>query len=724
MAYDIGASIGITGEAEFKNAMKGVSEQFKLLGSEMKLAVSQFDKNDKSTEALTARSKVLGQEIDVQKGKISLLTDQYGKQNTKLSELKSKLEDTKAAFGADSDEVRKAQKEYDAQTTAVNKLGIELNNSKAELNKMDRQLETNNDTIKKSSTNFDGLSDKINSKVNGAFKGLAIGIGAITASMGLMLRSTMDNADTIMQLADITGLSAERLQELQYVGAKVDVELETMTGSQSKLIKAMAAAQGGAKTQSDAFKTLGVSVTDSNGNLRDSNVVFMEAIDALGKMQNPTEQSALALKIFGRGAMELNPLIKAGSTEIANLTEEARKSGAVISGESMGAIDKFGDSTAAMKLQLTGVISQAFVPLMPQLQKMSDKLADIDTKPLTDGFKWVMDNGKTIAGVIGGVVAAMLAWKVAVLAASIAQEAHNVISIAGALATGGLTGANTALTAATGGKVAATLLASGALIAHNIALGASAAAHGVATAAQWLFNAALTANPIGIVIVLIAALIAAVVLIATHWKEVTAFLMEAWEKVKKVFEPVAKWFGDIFNKAWTAIKGAFSSIGEFFGGVWDKITGIFKTIGTTVGDAIGGAFKAVVNSIIGFAEKMINNFINSINFAIKLINKIPGVDIPRLKELNIPRMDVGTRYLPADMLIMAHRGEMIVPRSENPYANSGGGTLPMGGSNEIIALLQAILERTEHNIYIGKEQLIGATAGDYNLALGKIDGRR
>lgn len=724
MAYDIGASIGITGEAEFKNAMKGVSEQFKMLGSEMKLAVSQFDKNDKSTEALTARSKVLGQEIDVQKGKISLLTDQYGKQNTKLSELKSKLEDTKAAFGADSDEVRKAQKEYDAQTTAVNKLGIELNNSKAELNKMDRQLETNNDTIKKSSTNFDGLSDKINSKVNGAFKGLAIGIGAITASMGLMLRSTMDNADTIMQLADITGLSAERLQELQYVGAKVDVELETMTGSQSKLIKAMVAAQGGAKTQSDAFKTLGVSVTDSNGNLRDSNVVFMEAIDALGKMSNPTEQSALALKLFGRGAMELNPLIKAGSTEIANLTEEARKSGAVISGESMGAIDKFGDSTAAMKLQLTGVISQAFVPLMPQLQKMSDKLADIDTKPMTDGLKWVMDNGKTIAGVIGGIVAAMLAWKVAVLAASIAQEVHNAITIAGALATGGLTGANTALTAATGGKVAATLLASGALIAHNIALGASAAAHGVATAAQWLFNAALTANPIGIVIVLIAALIAAVVLIATHWKEVTAFLMEAWEKVKKVFEPVAKWFGDIFNKAWTAIKGAFSSIGEFFAGVWDKITGIFKTIGTTVGDAIGGAFKAVVNSIIGFAEKMINNFINSINFAIKLINKIPGVDIPRLKELNIPRMDVGTRYLPSDMLIMAHRGEMIVPRSENPYANSGGGTLPMGGSNEIIALLQAILERTEHNIYIGKEQLIGATAGDYNLALGKIDGRR
>jgi hypothetical protein len=58
------------------------------------------------------------------------------------------------------------------------------------------------------------------------------------------------------------------------------------------------------------------------------------------------------------------------------------------------------------------------------------------------------------------------------------------------------------------------------------------------------------------------------------------------------------------------------------------------------------------------------------------------VEIPKLKELNIPRMEVGTRYLPADMLIYAHKGEMIVPRSENPYANSGGGTLPLGGSGK------------------------------------------
>ncbi len=724
MGYDIGTSIGITGEAEFKSAMKGITEQFKLLGSEMKLAVSQFDKNDKSTEALTAKNKVLGQEIDAQKGRISLLTDQYSKQNTKLSELKNKLDENKRAFGEDSDEVKKAQKEYDTQATSVQKLKIELNNANATLNKYDRELSDNIQSIKNSKSNFDDLSNTIDSKVNNAFKGLAIKLAAVTAGLGAMLTSAIDNADTIMQLADVTGLSAERLQELQYVGAKTDVELTTMTDSQRKLIKAMSAAQAGTKAQATAFDTLGISVTDSNGNLRDSNTVFMEAIDALGKMSNPTERNALAMKIFGKSAMELNPLIKAGSGELSKLTEEARKSGAVIGNEAMSSIDQFGDSTAAMKLQLTGVISQAFVPLMPQLQKMADSLANIDTKPLTDGLKWVMDHGKTIFGVLMGLVTAMLLWKAAVLGATIAQEVHNVVAIASALANGGLAGATTALTAATGGKVAATLLASGALIAHNIALGASAVAHGVATAAQWLFNAALTANPIGIVIVLIAALIAAVILIATHWEEVTKVLTDTWKKVVKFFEPVAKWFSDIFSEAWKGVKKAFSSVGTFFEGIWTTITGIFGKIGTAIGNGIGGAFKAVVNSIISFAERTINGFIRGINGAISLINKIPGVEIPKLKELDIPRMDVGTRYLPADMLIYAHKGEMIVPRNENPYANSGGGTLPMGGSKEIITLLQAILEKTGTGAVLYKDQLVGAIAGDLDAELGRINRRK
>lgn len=59
MADSFGLKIGLEGEKEFKKALADINQSFKVLGSEMKLATSQFDKNDKSVEALAARNKVL-----------------------------------------------------------------------------------------------------------------------------------------------------------------------------------------------------------------------------------------------------------------------------------------------------------------------------------------------------------------------------------------------------------------------------------------------------------------------------------------------------------------------------------------------------------------------------------------------------------------------------------------------------------------------------------------
>ena len=56
MADNFGLKIGIEGEKEFKNAIREINQSFKVLGSEMNLVVSQFDKQDKSVEAVTARN--------------------------------------------------------------------------------------------------------------------------------------------------------------------------------------------------------------------------------------------------------------------------------------------------------------------------------------------------------------------------------------------------------------------------------------------------------------------------------------------------------------------------------------------------------------------------------------------------------------------------------------------------------------------------------------------
>jgi phage-related minor tail protein len=73
VADNFGLKIGIEGEKQFKNALREINQSFKVLGSEMNLVTSQFDKQDKSLQAITARNAVLNKEIDAQKEKISTL---------------------------------------------------------------------------------------------------------------------------------------------------------------------------------------------------------------------------------------------------------------------------------------------------------------------------------------------------------------------------------------------------------------------------------------------------------------------------------------------------------------------------------------------------------------------------------------------------------------------------------------------------------------------------
>jgi putative uncharacterized protein (fragment) len=68
-----GLKIGLEGEWEFKRAITDINREMRVLGSEIKLVASSFDKNDKSAESLTACNQVLGKEIEAQKSKIETL---------------------------------------------------------------------------------------------------------------------------------------------------------------------------------------------------------------------------------------------------------------------------------------------------------------------------------------------------------------------------------------------------------------------------------------------------------------------------------------------------------------------------------------------------------------------------------------------------------------------------------------------------------------------------
>lgn len=125
------------------------------------------------------------------------------------------------------------------------------------------------------------------------------------------------------------------------------------------------------------------------------------------------------------------------------------------------------------------------------------------------------------------------------------------------------------------------------------------------------------------------------------WNVVASWFQGIWDGIVGVFSGVVEWFSGLFSQAWEAIKAVFAGVGEFFQGVWDTIVSLFTSIGTAVGDAISGAVKGAINAVLSGATSIINGFISAINFAIGIINAIPGVKINKLDKLEVPKLAEG-----------------------------------------------------------------------------------
>ena len=374
MSDSFGLKIGLEGEKEFKKALSEINQSFKVLGSEMKLVSSQFDKNDDSVEALTARNQVLNKEIESQK--------------VRIETLRSALSNAAESFG-----------ENDRRTKSWQ---IQLNNAQAALNSMERELKQNNESLDDASREFEDAKDKADDfgdevkkagkqsddagdkfeKLGSVCKGTAAAIGvafsavsaaAIAAGKALvdMSKEGAAYADEVLTTATQTGIATDKLQEYMYAAELIDVPTETLTKSMAKQIKSMKAVQDGTKLSVDAYNRLGVSVKNADGSLRDSDTVYWEVIDALGKMKNETERDALGMQILGKSAQELNPLIEAGSKRMDELGEAAKDAGYVISDDMLNAYGALDDQLQYLNVGATAAKNALGTVLLPVLTDLA-----------------------------------------------------------------------------------------------------------------------------------------------------------------------------------------------------------------------------------------------------------------------------------------------------------------------------------------------------------------
>lgn len=406
MADNFGLKIGVEGEKEFKKALADINQSFKVLGSEMKLVESEFDKQDKSVAALTARNEVLGKQIDEQKDRISTL--------------EQALANAATSFG-----------ENDRRTQAW---AVQLNNAKADLNNLQRELSSNEKSLEtlggemdEAERNTKGFGDELRKSADtaddagGRFSGLggivaglgaamaaafaAVAAAAVAAGKALVDMSTSGAAfaDEVLTTSTQTGIATDKLQEYMYAAELVDVSVDTLTGSMAKQIKSMKSAQDGSSSYTEAYKKLGVAVTNADGSLRDSDAVYWDVIDALGEMKNETERDALAMTLLGKSAQDLNPLIEVGADRMTELGEQAQAAGYVMSDQLLAAYGALDDQLQYLSVGATAAKNALGTVLLPVLTDLAGEGTALIGE-FTNGVLAANGDIEKIAQVVGDVL--------------------------------------------------------------------------------------------------------------------------------------------------------------------------------------------------------------------------------------------------------------------------------------------------------------------------------
>ncbi len=166
--------------------------------------------------------------------------------------------------------------------------------------------------------------------VEDGLKVLAAGaVVATTALAGLVLH-TANEASEITKLATLMGVSTDVAQEWAYAAQQSGLSADDFGQMVAELAENLGEAAGGSGEAADAFKSLGVSMKDNQGKLKETPVALAEIADKLAVMANGQKKTAIITGLFGEEGIKLLPVLNQGSAGLAKYAEEARALGLVL----------------------------------------------------------------------------------------------------------------------------------------------------------------------------------------------------------------------------------------------------------------------------------------------------------------------------------------------------------------------------------------------------------
>lgn len=417
----------------------------------------------------------------------------------------------------------------------------------------------------------------------------AAAAGVVASLVGLGY-SAITSADDLNTLAKQTGLSTAEIQKMQYAADLVDVSFEDISGALKKMKSKMDPAN-------ETFAKLGVSVTDANGELRDSSTVFYETIEALSGIENETERDQVAMDLFGKSADQLAGIIDDGGASLKQFGQDAEDMGLILDQETLDSLNAINDTVDKTKARFRGAFAKAGATLAQKFAPALDKAAAFAEK-LADKIANLSPETLGLITKIAGVVAAIA--PVLIVGGKLTSGIGKVLAMAPMIKT-----AITGITAALASPIGVIAL-----------VVAAVAALGVIIYKNWDKIKAWT---LGLVENIKAGWDNLKTAVAEKWEAIKTAIVEKWEAIKtSVAEKVENIKTSVIEK-WESLKESVSTAVENVKTAavekWEAIKDSVSTAVNTLKTNVSLAWNRLKSSVTTTVNTVKANITNAWNTA-------------------------------------------------------------------------------------------------------------
>lgn len=530
--------------------------------------------------------------------------------------------------------------------------------------------------------------------------------------------------ETMKYAAPIAKSTGASLEEAAAMAAKLgDAGIQgTMAGTtlRSVMLRLSAPSAAGAKE----LKKLGVATKDAAGNLRPFEDILADLEKAMGSYTQ-AEKTAAVKTIFETEAMSGAMVLmeQAGSGALQKFTESIKETGAAerVAGKQT---DNLKGDMAGLSSATEGLAISVYETLQPTLRE----LAQGATKVISKVQEWTQANPK-LTKVLTLVAAGVGALTAAALPALMIFKTMQFVFAA---LKAPILGLNVLLKSQT----ARLILSKGAWLAQKTAMliwrGAALAVSGamkLLRGAQIALNWAMRANPIGLVITLLGALVAAGIYVYKNWDTIKQKAIELWTAFKEKFPGLA----DIAQTAFDNVMSIVEGVKKTFGGIIDFVVGVFTGDWGKAWQGVVDTFGGIFDTIKAVAKAPINGVISMVNAAIGAINGL-SVDIPdwvpgmggKTFGFNIPKIpqlaqggiatsatvaEIGEGREPEAVLPLSRLDNMLstsnAPTGDNVSVNFAPVINITGGNTDTYAQVKRGLEEGQKSLKRELEKLYG-----------------